>query len=113
MNSLAFLASSLNSTPRWLASTPTGYPCIRAHPVASEVPYSGLYSSKSDQSTTRARISRGSNGTFTSADTMPRISSGSYLGGTAGPGGGPCLRQLILAMMSRPRRMASCSSTAK
>ena len=42
MNSLAFLASSLNSTPRWLASTPTGYPCTRAEPVASEVPYSGL-----------------------------------------------------------------------
>src|SRR5271165_4187081 len=113
MNSLAFLASLLNSTPRWLARTPTGYPCTRAQPVASEVPYSGLYSSKSEESTTRARISRGSNGTFTSADTRPRISSGSNLGGAAGPlkgegevGGGPCLRQLILAMMSRPMRRA-------
>ena len=86
---------------------------MRAQPVTSEVPYKGLYSSKSDPSTTRARISRGSNGTFTSADTTPRISSGSYRGGAAGPGGGPCLRQLILAMMPRPMRMASSSSTAK
>jgi hypothetical protein len=38
MNSLAFFASSLNSTPRALASTPTPNRCTDAHPVTRLVP---------------------------------------------------------------------------
>ena len=38
MNCAAFSASSPNSTPRALASTPIGKPWIFAQPVTSEVP---------------------------------------------------------------------------
>ena len=111
---MAFLASSLNSTPRALASTPARKPWTLTQPVTRLVPYSGLYSPNRDPSTTRASTSRGSNGTRKSADAMPSRSSGSYCGGSAGPAGpGPSLRQFSSATICRPIRMQSSSSAAK
>ena len=111
---MAFLASSLNSTPRALASTPARKPCTLAQPVTRLVPYSGLYSPNRDPSTTRASTSRGSNGTRKSADAMPSRSSGSCCGGSAGPAGpGPSLRQFSSDTICRPIRMQSSSSAAK
>src|ERR1035437_9309203 len=48
MNSQAFFASSLKSTPRAFARIPTGKPCIEAQPVTRLVPYNDLYSPKRD-----------------------------------------------------------------
>jgi hypothetical protein len=84
-------------------------------PAADELgPYSGLNSLKREPSTMRAMISRASNGMRTSADAMPRRSSLEYFGGsTRGRGGGPAFFQLRCATISRPRRIASSSFSAR
>jgi len=108
MNSVAFLASSLNRTPRVLARMPTGKPWIEAQPVAMLVPQRGLYSEKRDPSTIRAMTSRGSKGIRGFPEAMPSSSSASYRGSSAGwLGPGPSLRQLRWATISRPMRIAS------
>ncbi len=114
MNCAAFCASSLNSTPRAFARIPTGYPWIDAHPVASDPPYSGLNSSNTDPSTTRAITSRGSNGIFRSPGTIPSNSSASNNGSSyCVAGGGPSFFQFSRETICRPSRIASRSSTAK
>ena len=115
MNWVALLASSLNSTPRWLASTPIGIAVDRrpagdqARPVerlelveARPVDHPGQDVAGVEGD---AQVGRGD------ARAARRGRGPARRPAATGPG--PSLRQLSRDTMARPMRMASISSAAR
>jgi hypothetical protein len=107
MNCAALFASSLNSTPRWFASTPIGKPCSSAHPVTERRAVARLelveVAVVDDAGEHVARVERHPQ----VGDGMPSSCSAVERGGAPAPRGRAALAVVEAATICRPSRIAS------